>query len=82
MNLILIIVAALAVLVALVALAVGTAASRSRRRESTRSSELLGLAKLRSPSGKPFFPTDDSVLELAELLDDVDERRRRRNIAW
>ncbi len=82
MDLILIIVAALAVLGALVALAVGTAASRSRRRESTRSSELLGLAKLRSPSGKPFFPTDDSVLELAELLDDVDERRRRRDIAW
>ncbi|HEX5911078.1 MAG TPA: hypothetical protein VFY44_11335 [Thermoleophilaceae bacterium] len=77
MHLILIIVAALAALVAMVVLAVGMTASRSRREESDRSSALLGLARLRSPSGKAFFPDDDSVLELAELLDDVDERRRR-----
>ena len=77
MDLILLILVAAAALVALVVLAVGIAASRSRRRESRRRSELLGLAKLRSPSGKSFFPNDDSVLELAELLDDVDERRRR-----
>ena len=61
----------------MVVLAVGMTASRAPQQESIRSSELLGLAKLRSPSGKTFFPTDDSVLELAELLDDVDERRRR-----
>jgi len=76
-HLILIIAAALAALVAVVVLAVGMTASRARKQESIRSSELLGLAKLRSPSGKAFFPDDDSVLELAELLDDVDERRRR-----
>jgi hypothetical protein len=76
-HLILISAAALAALVAMVVLAVGMTASRARRQESARSSELLGLARLRSPSGKAFFPTDDSVLELAELLDDVHERRRR-----
>lgn len=77
MSLILIIVAALAALVVVLVLAVGVAASRSRTNDSTRRSELLGLAKVRSPSGKPFFPTDDAPLELAELLDDVDDRRRR-----
>jgi hypothetical protein len=77
MDVILIIVVAAAALAAVVVLAVGVAAGRSRRRESVRRNELLGLAKLRSPSGKSFFPDDDSVLELAELLDDVDERRRR-----
>ena len=77
MHLILITAAAVTALVALVVLAVGVAASRARRQESARSSELLGLARLRSPSGKAFFPDDDSVLELAELLDDVDVRRRR-----
>jgi hypothetical protein len=76
-HLLLIIAVVLAVLVALVVLGVGVAAGRARRRESMRTSELLGLAKVRSPSGKQFFPTDDSVLELAELLDDVDERRQR-----
>jgi len=77
MSLILLIVVGVAALAALVVLAVGVAASRSRRQVSARRSALVGLSKLRSPSGKPFFPTDDSVLELAELLDDVDERRRR-----
>lgn len=77
MSLIVLIVAGIAGLAALTVLAVGIAASRSRRRVSSRRSVLLGLAKVRSPSGKSFFPTDDSVLELAELLDDVDERRKR-----
>ena len=77
MNLILTIIVVLAVLIALVVLAVGRAASRARKRDSSRSKELLGLSKVRSESGKPFFPTDDSVLELAELLDDVHERRQR-----
>lgn len=77
MSLIVLIVAGIAGLAALTVLAVGIAASRSRRRVSSRRLVLLGLAKVRSPSGKSFFPTDDSVLELAELLDDVDERRKR-----
>ena len=77
MDLIIIIAAAAGLLVAVVVLAVGLTASRARKRDSSRASELVGLAKVRSPSGRPFFPTDDSVLELAELLDDVDERRRR-----
>jgi type II secretory pathway pseudopilin PulG len=77
MSLIVLIVIGVAALAALVVLAIGIAASRSRRQVSTRRSVLLGLAKVRSPSGKSFFPNDDSVLELAELLDDVDERRRR-----
>lgn len=55
-------------------LGVGMAASRARTRSNSRRSELLGLAKVRSPSGKSFFPTEESALELAELLDDVDER--------
>lgn len=76
-DLILIIAAVVAVLVAVVVLTVGVVAARARKRESTRASELLGLAQVKSPSGKSFFPTDDSVLELAELLDDVDERRQR-----
>ena len=77
MHLFLLTVAALAVLAALIVLAVGVTAGRARRRESIRNSELVGLSRLRSPSGKAFFPDDDSVLELAELLDDVDARRRR-----
>ena len=77
MDLILIIVAVFVLLVAVVVLSVGVAASRSRRNDVSRANELVGLAKLKSPSGKSFFPTDDSVLELAELLDDVEERGRR-----
>lgn len=74
---VLIIVVALAALAALLVVGVGAVASRSRKRSGARRDALLGLAKVRSPSGKPFFPTDDAALELSELLDDVDERRRR-----
>lgn len=74
MSLILIIAGATALGLALVVLGVGMAASRARTRSNSRRSELLGLAKVRSPSGKSFFPTEESALELAELLDDVDER--------
>lgn len=77
MTLVLIIAVVLALLIALVVLGVGRAASRSRTSDSSRSEELVGLSRLRSPSGKSFFPTEDSALELAELLDDVEERGRR-----
>ncbi len=75
MTLLLITALVVAALAAAALLTVGMAAARARRRQTRRVSELLGLARLRSPSGKPFFPTDESVLELAELLDDVEERR-------
>ncbi|HYI35236.1 MAG TPA: hypothetical protein VEX39_01415 [Thermoleophilaceae bacterium] len=77
MDLILIIAVVFVLLVALVVLGVGVAASRSRRNDVSRADELVGLSRVKSPSGKSFFPTDDSVLELAELLDDVEERGRR-----
>ena len=78
MNLILLTVCGVAALATLMVLAVGIVASRSRGQVGADRAALLGLAQLRSPTGKPFFPNDDSVLELAELLEDVDERRRRR----
>ena len=54
------------------ALALGRA-SRNVKPVDDRTIALTELTDLKSPSGKPFYPEEDSFWDLAESLDDVDE---------
>ena len=63
-----------ALLLALVfALALGRA-SRNVQHADDRTIALTALNEFKSPSGKPFYPTENSLWELAEELEDVDPR--------
>ncbi len=65
-----------AILFALVfGLALGRA-SRNVQHADDRTIALTKLNDLRSPSGKPFYPEENSLRELAEQLDDIDPRGR------
>ena len=56
----------------LLILMLAVAASSSRGRELAGDQGMLGrLARLRSPSGKPFFQRADAMWELSDSLDDV-----------
>jgi len=57
----------------LFALALGRA-SRNVEHADERTIALTALKDLESPSGKPFYPTENSLWELAEELEDVDPR--------
>jgi hypothetical protein len=79
MTLLIFVVFGLCAMTALVVVAVGIAVSRASDHEGE-TSRLAWLGRLHSPSGKSFFPDDDSVLALAETLDeanDVPARPRR-----
>jgi hypothetical protein len=61
----------------LLALVFGVAlarASRNVRHADERTIALTKLNDLKSPSGKPFYPEQNSLWELAEQLDDIDPR--------
>ena len=62
--------------VLVLAVALGVAASRGRRMGDD-APALLRLARLRSSSGMPFFPTDHAMWELSGELDEVADRPRR-----
>ena len=61
------------VLVLVFALALGRA-SRNVQHADERTIALAELKDLRSPSGKPFYPKENSLWELAEKLEDLDSR--------
>jgi hypothetical protein len=60
-----------ALLVSFFALALGRA-SRNVRTGDQRTIALTRLSDLRSPSGKPFYPHENSLWELAERLEDLE----------
>ena len=61
----------------LLILMLAVAASSSRGRELASDQGMLGrLARLRSPSDKPFFQSADAMWELSDSLDDVTRSRR------
>ena len=66
-------VAAALLLTAIFALALARA-SRNVGHLDDRAVALAQLKDVKSPSGKPFFPDDDSLWELAEEIDDVEPR--------
>lgn len=49
-------------------------ASRNVAPVEDRTMALTRLKDVRSPSGKPFYPEENSIWELAENLEDVDPR--------
>ena len=49
-------------------------ASRNVQHADERTIALTRLNDLRSPSGKPFYPEENSLWELAEQLEDIDSR--------
>ena len=60
------------VVVAIFALSLGAAADSVPSSEAeTRA--LTDLTQVRSPSGKSFFPTDESIWDLAESLETLSE---------
>ena len=61
---------------AVVVVVLGVTVSRASDHDGE-TARLASLGHLQSPSGKPFFPDDDSVLELAEALKDVQPGTRR-----
>jgi hypothetical protein len=66
-------VAAGALLILVFALALGRA-SRNVQHADERTLRLAQLNEVRSPSGKPFYPEQDSLWKLAEQLEDIDPR--------
>jgi hypothetical protein len=66
-------VAAGALLILVFALALGRA-SRNVQHADERTLRLAQLNDVRSPSGKPFYPEQDSLWKLAEQLEDIDPR--------
>lgn len=61
----------------LLALVFGVAlarASRNVQHADERTLRLTQLNDLRSPSGKPFYPEEDSLWKLAEQLEEIDPR--------
>jgi hypothetical protein len=60
-----------ALLVCFFALALGRA-SRNVRTGDERTIALTQLSDLRSPSGKPFYPNENSLWELAERLEELE----------
>lgn len=67
-TILIVVVAALVVLALLVTFALASAAKRADRQDGDVG--MLGaLARLRSPSGKPFFGNRDSVSDFVETLD-------------
>jgi hypothetical protein len=61
-------------LVLLFALALGRA-SRTVYTGDARTIALTELQDLRSPSGKPFYPNENSLWELAERLEELEAGR-------
>ena len=58
-------------------LALGRASrNTSPARGDYRTIALARLSNVKSPSGKPFYPKDSSLWELAEELEDLDHRGR------
>jgi hypothetical protein len=51
-------------------------ASRNVQHADQRTVRLMQLTDVKSPSGKPFYPEEDSLWHLAEQLDDIDPRGR------
>ena len=49
-------------------------ASRNVQNVDKRTLALTELNDLKSPSGKPFYPTENSLWELAEALEDAEPR--------
>ena len=62
-----------ALLVVVFALALARA-SRNVQPVDDRTIALTKLIDLKSPSGKPFYPEENSLWKLAEELDDIDPR--------
>jgi hypothetical protein len=61
----------------LLALVFGVALARASRNVQHADERTIALTKLndlKSPSGKPFYPEQNSLWELAEQLDDIDPR--------
>jgi hypothetical protein len=70
MPLLIVIVLGLFAVSAAVVVALGVTVSRAPDHEGE-TTRLARLGRLHSPSGKSFFPDGDSVLDLAETLDEV-----------
>ncbi len=51
-------------------------ASRNVQHADERTIALTSLNDVKSPSGKPFYPEENSLWELAEQLDDLEPRGR------
>jgi hypothetical protein len=65
--------AAGAVLIVVFAVALARA-SRNVQHADERTLRLAQLNDLRSPSGKPFYPEQDSLWKLSEQLEEIDPR--------
>jgi hypothetical protein len=63
-----------ALLVCFFALALGRA-SRNIQTGDERTIALTQLSSLKSPSGKPFYPQENSLWELAERLEELETSR-------
>jgi hypothetical protein len=62
-----------AMLILVFALALARA-SRNVQHADERTIRLTQLNDVRSPSGKPFYPEEDSLWKLAEQLEEIDPR--------
>jgi hypothetical protein len=74
LSLIAMIVIAVVVVSLLLGLALGTMAYGADERDS-KAGVLTALAAVRSPSGRPFFPDEESVQDFVKTLDDSREER-------
>lgn len=75
MSLLIVVIVAVSALAALAVAALGATFRRGHDHDAE-AQTLADLSELRSPSGKSFFPDGDSVLELAEALEDAGVARR------
>jgi hypothetical protein len=69
------ILASVAVLVAVVCVVLGTVAAR---RGDSGPDPLDWLMNLRSPSGSPFFPTEEAARDFVQGLDEISDQDRDR----
>ena len=69
------ILASVAVLVAVVCVVLGTVAAR---RGDSGPDPLDWLMNLRSPSGSPFFPTEEAARDFVQDLDEISDQDRDR----